>query len=211
MLKSLDGQIRRHCSRDQPRSTPLGKAFDAVSTTRPNHSMIKIITGPNIMIESPNSLPRVDRLTAFFDAFELGASLEPAPISDGRARLFVIGEPGGPAERIVLHTRGDMAPEPSALMTAAVDFEGAHNPLMNALPDQVVVGVNAIPTLRDTTAAFMAEALESRCGRSAALNRLCEVIVLLILRSAIDSGATGPGLLGGPVPSLVTPGVGGSA
>ncbi|KGD89162.1 hypothetical protein JL39_23315 [Rhizobium sp. YS-1r] len=31
----------------------------------------------------------------------------------------------------------------------------------------------------------------------AALNRLCEVIVLLILRSAIDGGATGLGLLAG--------------
>jgi AraC-like DNA-binding protein len=159
--------------------------------------MIMIILGPGIMIESPKVLPKVDRLTAFFDAFELEASLEPPPISDGRARLFVVGEPGSPAERIVLHPRGDRAPEPSALITAAVDFEGTHNPLMSALPDRVVVDVNDIPTLRDTTAAFVAEALESRCGRSAALNRLCEVIVLLILRSSIDRGATGPGLLAG--------------
>ncbi|MGV4791936.1 AraC family transcriptional regulator [Rhizobium sp. F40D2] len=68
---------------------------------------------------------------------------------------------------------------------------------MNALPDQVVVEVNDIPTLRDITAAFVTEALESRCGRSAALNRLCEVIVLLILRSTIERGATQPGLLAG--------------
>lgn len=75
--------------------------------------MITIITGPEIMIQSLKILPKVDRLTAFFDAFELEASLEPPPISDGRARLFVIGEPGGPAERIVLHPRGDTSPEPS--------------------------------------------------------------------------------------------------
>ncbi|WP_064696134.1 AraC family transcriptional regulator [Rhizobium aegyptiacum] len=149
------------------------------------------------MSESPKPLRKVDRLTAFFDAFELEVSLDPTPISDGRARLFVIGEAGGPVEAIVLHPRADRVPEPSALMTAAVDFEGAHNPLMNALPDQLLVGINDIPTLRDIAAAFMAEALESRCGRSAALNRLCEVIVLLILRSAIDRGATGPGLLAG--------------
>ncbi|SCB56991.1 Cupin [Rhizobium aethiopicum] len=149
------------------------------------------------MSESPKPLRKVDRLTAFFDAFELEVSLDPTPISDGRARLFVIGEAGGPVEAIVLHPRADRVPEPSALMTAAVDFEGAHNPLMNALPDQLLVGINDIPTLRDIAAAFMAEALESRCGRSAALNRLCEVIVLLILRSAIDRGATEPGLLAG--------------
>lgn len=99
--------------------------------------------------------------------------------------------------RAILHPRGEATSEPSALVTAVVDFEGARNPLMNALPDQVVVEVNDIPTLRDITAAFVTEALESRCGRSAALNRLCEVVVLLILRSTIKRGATGPGLLAG--------------
>jgi AraC-like DNA-binding protein len=149
------------------------------------------------MIESPITYPKVDRLSAFFDTFELSASLEPARAGDIQARLFVVGAPEGPAERIILCLRGDATPEPPALVTATVDFEGAHNPLMNALPDQVRVEVNDIPTLRDTTAAFVAEALESHCGRSAALNRLCEVMVLLILRSAIDRGAARPGLLAG--------------
>ncbi len=149
------------------------------------------------MIQNPKVHPKVDRLTAFFDAFKLEASLEPTPARDGQARLFVIGDPSGPADRIILCLRGDTAPEGPALVTSTVDFEGVHNPLMNALPDQVVIDVNDFPVLRDATAAFVAEALESRCGRSAALNRLCEVIVLLILRTAIDRGATGPGLLAG--------------
>ncbi|WP_246622912.1 cupin domain-containing protein [Rhizobium laguerreae] len=132
------------------------------------------------MIKNPKILPKVDRLSAFFDTFELKASLEPTRANDRQARLFVIGEPGGRAEKIILCLRGDTIPEPPALVTATVDFEGVHNPLLNALPDQVLVEINDIPTLRDTTAAFLAEALESRCGRSAALNRLCEVMVLLI-------------------------------
>lgn len=161
------------------------------------HFIVRAINGPENMIENPKILPKVDRLSAFFDTFELEASLEPPRTSDSRARLFMVGEPGCPVERIILRARGDVAREPTVLMTAAVDFEGEHNPLMNALPDHMVVNVNDIPTLRDTTAAFVAEALESRCGRSAALNRLCEVIVLLILRSAIDRGTTEPGLLAG--------------
>lgn len=156
-----------------------------------------IIIGPKIMIENPQVLPKVDRLTAFFDAFKLEASLEPSEKDDGRARLHIMGVAGDPAQTIILRPRGDTGCEPPALVTAAVDFEGAQNPLMNALPDQVVVDVNDIPALRDITAAFVTEALESRCGRSAALNRLCEVIVLLILRSTIDRGTTGPGLLAG--------------
>ncbi|TBY00258.1 helix-turn-helix domain-containing protein [Rhizobium laguerreae] len=161
------------------------------------YSIVRAVNGPESMIKNPKTLPKVDRLSAFFDTFELKASLEPTRANDRQARLFVIGEPGGRAEKIILCLRGDTIPEPPASVTATVDFEGVHNPLLNALPDQVLVEINDIPTLRDTTAAFLAEALESRCGRSAALNRLCEVMVLLILRTAIDRGAAGPGLLAG--------------
>lgn len=149
------------------------------------------------MIKNPKTSRKVDRLSAFFDAFELSASLEPALTGDSHAKLLVIGPPGGPAEKIVLCLRGESTPDPSVLVTAAVDFGGVHNPLMNALPDQVSVETNDAPTLRDTTAAFVAEAMESRCGRSTALDRLCEVIVLLVLRSAIDRRAARPGLLAG--------------
>ena len=149
------------------------------------------------MIENPITSRKADRLSAFFDAFELSASLEPARNADSHAKLLVIGPPGGPAETIVLCLRGESTPVPSVLITATVDFGGVRNPLMNALPDQVSVETNDAPTLRDTTAAFVAEALDSRCGRSAALNRLCEVIVLLVLRSVIDRGAARPGLLAG--------------
>jgi AraC-like DNA-binding protein len=149
------------------------------------------------MIENLMAIQKVDRLSAFFGVFELSASLDPALTADSHARLLVIGPLGGPAEKIVLRLRGETHPAPSILVTAAVDFGGVHNPLMNALPDQVSVETNDAPALRDTTAAFVAEALDSRCGRSAALNRLCEVIVLLLLRSAIDRGAARPGLLAG--------------
>ncbi|NTG30028.1 AraC family transcriptional regulator [Agrobacterium rhizogenes] len=149
------------------------------------------------MIENPIIPRKVDRLSAFFDAFELSASLEPAPTAESHARLFVIGRPEGPAEKVILCLRGEPISHASALVTATVDFGGAHNPLMNALPDQVSVETNEAPALRDTTAAFVTEALDSRCGRSAALDRLCEVIVLLVLRSAIDRGAARPGLLAG--------------
>jgi hypothetical protein len=143
------------------------------------------------MIENPIIPRKVDRLSAFFDAFELSASLEPAPTAESHARLFVIGRPEGPAEKVILCLRGEPISHASALVTAAVDFGGAHNPLMNALPDQVSVETNEAPALRDTTAAFVSEALESRCGRSAALDRLCEVIVLLVLRSAISDRPRG--------------------
>ena len=54
-----------------------------------------------------------------------------------------------------------------------------------------------MPTLQAVTGAFVAEASDSRCGRQVALNRLREVIVLLVPRRAIDVGPTRPGLLAG--------------
>jgi hypothetical protein len=44
-------------------------------------------------------------------------------------------------------------------------------------------------------AAFLADAFDSRCGRTAALDRVAEVIVLMVLRRAIDAGTTESGLL----------------
>jgi AraC-like DNA-binding protein len=150
-----------------------------------------------MMIESPTVPRKVDRLSAFFDAFDLSASLETVPTADGHIKLHAIGPTGGPAERVILYLRGEPRPDPSILVSATIDFGGAQNPLMNALPNQVSVETNDVPALRDTTAAFVTEALEFRCGRNAALDRLCEVIVLLVLRSAIDRGAAQPGLLAG--------------
>lgn len=149
------------------------------------------------MIENPIAPQRVDRLSAFFDTFELSASLTPDPSNGDDARLFVIGPSGGPAEQVVLCLRGEPALEAPFLLAATVIFGGANNPLMNAMPDQVSVALEDVSSLRDATAAFVVEALGSRCGRSTALNRLCEVIVLLVLRSAIDHGDARPGLLAG--------------
>jgi len=56
---------------------------------------------------------------------------------------------------------------------------------------------NNLQSTRNYIENAQAEASEARCGRGAALNRLCEVMMLLILWSAIDRGATGPGLLTG--------------
>ena len=100
------------------------------------------------MIENLMATQKVDRLSAFFDVFELSASLDPALTADSHARLLVIGPLGGPAEKIVLRLRGETHPAPSILVTAAVDFGGVHNPLMNALPDQVSVETNDAPALR---------------------------------------------------------------
>lgn len=150
--------------------------------------------GAKSMTESMKSVAKVDRLTAFFEAFQLRASMPPEA---GEANFFVLVDADGCAEAVTLHMRSDTPPPISAKIAAHVDFEGADNPLMTALPDAVEVRVSETPTLRDAVSALVGEAHENRCGRQAAVNRLCEVIVLLMLRTAIDRGTTRPGLLAG--------------
>lgn len=143
--------------------------------------------------------PRRDRLSAFFQTFDLSVTLIPSHAEDAAANLLVMGHSDENAEAIHFCARGNAEPRPSCgvLVAAAVQFGGMLNPLMNAMPERLVVALDEVPTLRAVTVAFVAEASHSRCGRSVALDRLCEVIVLLVFRRAIDLGTTRPGLLAG--------------
>ncbi|MBQ8104535.1 MAG: helix-turn-helix transcriptional regulator, partial [Afipia sp.] len=149
------------------------------------------------MIESPVS-GRRDRLSAFFDAFELSVTVVAEDDRDAVANLVVSGE-GRSASSVTFCPHRDAKPEHSGaiLAAAAIRFGGVTTPLMNAMPERIVVPLNEAPTLQALSAAFVAEASAMRCGRQVALNRLCEVIILLVLRTAIDIGSTQPGLLAG--------------
>jgi len=141
---------------------------------------------------------KLDRLVAFFEAFELSATLVSARTQSAVPNLVVIGTDGRP-EHVIFCARGNALPaHPYGVLAAAtVAFGGVTNPLVSAMPERFVVALNEVPTLQAVTGAFVAEASDSRCGRQVALNRLCEVIVLLVLRRAIDVGPAGPGLLAG--------------
>jgi AraC-like DNA-binding protein len=147
------------------------------------------------MIESPER-PKRDRLAAFFEAFDLSVAMVAPNAAGAAANLVVTGE-AGVAERVVLYARADVRSEPDLLVAAMVDFGGPANPLMNALPETVVIDLDGRPTLQALVNAFVTEGCGNRCGQRVALNRLCELIVLLVLREAIDAGATKPGLLAG--------------
>ncbi|MEK9970100.1 MAG: AraC family transcriptional regulator [Ferrovibrio sp.] len=151
------------------------------------------------MIESPGiaSPARPDRLSAFFTAFALSARLLPAE-SEANANLLVTAGADGAPTAVIFHARGAApATEPGLLVAAAVEFGGGANPLITALPDRLAVQIAELPVLHAVATAFVAEAQARRCGRDTALNRLCEVMLLLVLRQAIDAGASRTGLLAG--------------
>lgn len=105
----------------------------------------------------------------------------------------------GVAERVIFCARSNaLAALPDEPLAAAViEFGGATNPLVTALPERFEVTLGEGSILLPLVEAFVHEAQDNRCGRQAALNRLCELVVLLVLREAIDRGTTAPGLLAG--------------
>lgn len=149
------------------------------------------------MIESPMQEKR-DRLAAFFEAFDLTAIVIDLNAPDADANLVVTGQ-ADVAERVVYSARGNaLADRPSeALVAATIDFGGMANPLVGAMPDSIEVNLSETPMMCSMIGAFVAEIQSARCGRQVALDRLCELIVLMILRKAIDAGTTEPGLLAG--------------
>lgn len=142
---------------------------------------------------------KFDRLSAFVKTFDLSVCVDPPSKPTGDATLLVLSGAGKRATRLVFAAGGatDLAAADTVLASAVVEFGGPGNPLLGALPDRVEVDLRQRPELRSITEAFVAEASDARCGREAALERLSEVIVLMLLRHAIDQGATAPSLLAG--------------
>lgn len=80
---------------------------------------------------------------------------------------------------------------------AWVDTGGEANPVARALPDLVTVALDQARALRAVADILLQEALEPRCGGRAVIDRLCEVLVIRLLRRAIETGQAQAGLLAG--------------
>jgi AraC-like DNA-binding protein len=141
----------------------------------------------------------LDRLSAFFDAFPLEVKLparrgEPAREA---SMLYLLQDEAGQLAELVLVVRGGAAPARAAI-AVEVAFGGSENPLLNTLPDALSSVIDDDqPALRHIARAFLDELRGGRCGHQQALHRLGEVIVLMMLRSAIEGGSTRPCLLAG--------------
>lgn len=152
-----------------------------------------------------------DRLAAFLRAFGLRAIAGPeAAGHDGAggqalASLYVMGDGKdadggmGVPTHLVFRASGGKPRHASGtlLAAAAVDFGGAANPLVGALPDELVFALAERPEMRGLAELFVAEVQDCRCGSPTVKDRLCEIIVVLAVRRAIAMGTVDAGLLAG--------------
>ena len=81
---------------------------------------------------------------------------------------------------------------------ANLRFEGgAQNPICAALPDVVCLPLDGIFGASDVLALLFEEAFTQRCGRTALVNRLFEVVMIQILRQLMETGEVMGGMLAG--------------
>ncbi len=84
------------------------------------------------------------------------------------------------------------------LVCATLDYGlDVSNPLIRGLPDRVVIPLNGSHELAPAVSLLFAEAFEHRAGKQAALDRLFEYLLLLILRHAMEMQLMDSGVLAG--------------
>jgi len=82
------------------------------------------------------------------------------------------------------------------LVCASIEFgAGLGNPVFRGLPNVLFVPLETMPGVATTLDLLFAEAFDTRAGRSAAVDRLAEYFVVLLLRHAIDANLVSGGTL----------------
>jgi AraC-like DNA-binding protein len=84
------------------------------------------------------------------------------------------------------------------LACANLSFEGgANNPIRAALPEVICLPLEDICGASEVLNLLFEEAFTQRCGRTALVNRLFEVIVIQVLRQLMETGELQGGMLSG--------------
>ncbi|GAA3534030.1 AraC family transcriptional regulator [Zobellella aerophila] len=120
-------------------------------------------------------------------------TLESADAGDiiiDRPSLMFFMEPGG--HRLI--------PGEAGAETVCGTFtfgSAASNPLARAMAHPIVIPLEELDSLAGTLALLFEEAFNDRCGRQAALDRLCELLIIQLYRYLMESGDLDVGLLAG--------------
>lgn len=120
-------------------------------------------------------------------------------VTDAQDRVTVVDEPSVLfLPRPMAHRLDARDPQGAELVCATVDFGiGDENPLLSALPLSLAVPLARLPGLELTQQLLFAEAFRRRCGHDAVVNRLAEVLLIQVLRYAIEQQLVDGGLMAG--------------
>ena len=137
----------------------------------------------------------MDRLSALMSRFDLIVQ----PATPDQAHLHIYAR-DGQACRLVFSARAPL-PAPrddrDLCLAAHVAWGGSDNPMLLALPDRVEMALADMPDGGALADVLIQEFETPRCGGASVLSRLCEVLIVRLLRNQIEAGEMQTGLLGG--------------
>lgn len=161
---------------------------------------------------------KTDRLSALIQRFHIDARVNMAGVAQDKSiasNFFVIGSqalfasgvddeflagltnalvyfPRGVSKNLILNPV-----EGAEYISALVEAGSVVNPISMALPDVVVVPLGKAPELQSVTDILFEETFAPRCGGQTVIDRLCEIVVIRLLRHLIEQGRAQIGLVGG--------------
>ena len=149
---------------------------------------------------------RLDRLSSLIDRLRVQVDISlAADGSESDANLRVYDSPERGLRLVFCPERDgsavragmEAAPDETSLVAARITISGVGRQLVSALPDCISVPMSEDPYLTAVVTPLIEEATMPRCGGQAAFQRLCEVVVIRLLRHAMEEGKADTGLLNG--------------
>lgn len=89
------------------------------------------------------------------------------------------------------------AQEGADVVCATIVLGGGRNLVSDSLPDTVLIELQRMPGIEDILGLMFDEALHERSGKQALLDRLCEVLMIRMLRHSLEQGFVVGGALAG--------------
>jgi AraC-like DNA-binding protein len=88
--------------------------------------------------------------------------------------------------------------EGADVVCASIQFgAGGHNPITDSLPSLVIVPLADLPGAQPLLELLYEEAFSENSGRQSVLDRLCEILLIRLLRFCLDNGIARGGALSG--------------
>jgi len=136
------------------------------------------------------------------ERFELEVDLNLPDAASECVNIAVIGDPATlVASRVVLSLGGPLDLERFAVDTILArghaDWGGYDNPFVASLGEMIDLDVPATGELNLLVNLLLTEHTRPRCGSGSVLNRIAEILIVLLLRLQIEKGSTAVGLIAG--------------
>ena len=140
-------------------------------------------------------MTQLDRLSSLVSHFEVHAD---APDTDAHPNLVISDQDGSPKNLWLAFSQKSPPTDPANWSaSASLDFGAQANPVLEALPEEIEIDLAQAPELAAIANLIASEINLPRCGGQIALDRLCEFLLITVLRREVELRKSDTGVLSG--------------